>query len=579
MNNENTNYKKATYSRTRNTSLQQSDILANQARIPPQAIDLEEVVLGALMLEKNAVNAVIDILTPEVFYKETHQMIYSAIKELFAKSEPIDILTVTNQLKSNGNLDVVGGPYYISLLTNRVVSSANIEYHARIILQKYIQRQLIVISSEIIRDAYEDTTDVFDLLNSAENKIFQISENNLKKSHNQMPDLVTLAIKDIETARNSTSTLRGVPSGYTELDRITQGWQKSDLIILAARPSMGKTAFALNLARNAAVDFDKPIAFFSLEMSSVQLVTRLISTETMLTADKLRTGNLAEYEWQQLNSMVTPLVNAKIFIDDTPQLSIFDLRAKCRRLKQQHDIQMIFIDYLQLMTAKGEKNGTREQEISTISRSLKSLAKELDVPVLALSQLSRSVETRTGSKKPILSDLRESGAIEQDADMVLFIYRPEYYGLSEEDGESTKGKSIISIAKHRNGKLGDVNLKFIGQYAKFEDPEQNIIETTSFSPNSKFDQPGGFHQGLTTTMISDNKKGCDLNHTLFIIVSTSYYSCPAFFIGQCRSISDNSFVTCGFHKLYRSSHLRSHATFCKLTFFKILLSLSDSNYS
>ena len=490
MNNENTNYKKATYSRTRNTSLQQSDILANQARIPPQAIDLEEVVLGALMLEKNAVNAVIDILTPEVFYKETHQMIYSAIKELFAKSEPIDILTVTNQLKSNGNLDVVGGPYYISLLTNRVVSSANIEYHARIILQKYIQRQLIVISSEIIRDAYEDTTDVFDLLNSAENKIFQISENNLKKSHNQMPDLVTLAIKDIETARNSTSTLRGVPSGYTELDRITQGWQKSDLIILAARPSMGKTAFALNLARNAAVDFDKPIAFFSLEMSSVQLVTRLISTETMLTADKLRTGNLAEYEWQQLNSMVTPLVNAKIFIDDTPQLSIFDLRAKCRRLKQQHDIQMIFIDYLQLMTAKGEKNGTREQEISTISRSLKSLAKELDVPVLALSQLSRSVETRPGSKKPILSDLRESGAIEQDADMVLFIYRPEYYGLSDEDGESSKGKSIISIAKHRNGKLGDVNLKFIGQYAKFEDPEQNIIETTSFSPNSKFDQPG-----------------------------------------------------------------------------------------
>lgn len=490
MNNENTNYRKATYGRTKTTSLQQSDILANQARIPPQAVDLEEVVLGALMLEKNAVNAVIDILTPEVFYKETHQIIYTAIKELFAKSEPIDILTVTNQLKSTGNLDAVGGPYYISLLTNRVVSSANIEYHARIILQKYIQRQLIIISSEIIKEAYEDTTDVFDLLNSAENKIFQISENNLKRSHNQMPDLVTMAIKDIETARNSTSTLRGVPSGYTELDRITQGWQKSDLIILAARPSMGKTAFALNLARNAAVDFDKPIAFFSLEMSSVQLVTRLISTETSLTADKLRTGNLAEYEWQQLNSMVTPLVNAKIFIDDTPQLSIFDLRAKCRRLKQQHDIQMIFIDYLQLMTAKGDKNGTREQEISNISRSLKSLAKELDVPVLALSQLSRSVETRSGSKKPILSDLRESGAIEQDADMVLFIYRPEYYNLQEEDGESTKGKAVINIAKHRNGKLGDVNLKFIGQYAKFEDPEQNIIETNSFAPNSKFDQPG-----------------------------------------------------------------------------------------
>ena len=351
-------------------------MLANQGRIPPQAVDLEEVVLGALMLEKNAVNAVIDLLTPEVFYKDAHQTIFSAIKELFGKSEPIDILTVTNQLKSMGALDVIGGPYYISQLTNRVVSSANIEYHARIILQKYIQRQLIVVSSEIIKDAYEDTTDVFDLLDKAENRLFQISENNLKRSHDQMPDLVSMAIADIEKARDNGATLRGVPSGYTELDRITQGWQKSDLIILAARPSMGKTAFALNLARNAAVDFNKPIAFFSLEMSSVQLVTRLISTETSLTADKLRTGNLAEYEWQQLNTMVSPLVNAKIFIDDTAQLSIFDLRAKCRRLKQQHDIQMIFIDYLQLMTAKGDKGGTREQEISTISRSLKSLAIE-----------------------------------------------------------------------------------------------------------------------------------------------------------------------------------------------------------
>ena len=256
---------------------------------------------------------------------------------------------------------------------------------------------------------------------------------------------------------------------------------------------MGKTAFALNLARNAAVDFNKPIAFFSLEMSSVQLVTRLISTETSLTADKLRTGNLAEYEWQQLNTMVSPLVNAKIFIDDTAQLSIFDLRAKCRRLKQQHDIQMIFIDYLQLMTAKGDKGGTREQEISTISRSLKSLAKELNVPVLALSQLSRSVETRVGSKKPILSDLRESGAIEQDADMVLFIYRPEYYGLTEdESGESAKGKAVISIAKHRNGKLGDVTLKFVGQYAKFEDISNSYItaptENNNITPNQSFDQ-------------------------------------------------------------------------------------------
>ena len=478
------------------------DLLNSQGRIPPQAVDLEEVVLGALMLEKEAVNAVIDILTPEVFYKEAHQLIFAAIKDLFTKSEPIDILTVTNHLKSTNDLDAVGGAYYISQLTNRVVSSANIEYHSRIILQKHIQRQLIQISSETIKDAYEDSADVFDLLDNAENKLFQISENNLRRNYDQMPDLVKLAIEDIEKAKNSGSQLRGVPSGYTELDRITQGWQKSDLIILAARPSMGKTAFALNMARNTAVDFNKPIAFFSLEMSSVQLVTRLISSETSLTADKLRTGRLEEYEWQQLNTKVTPLINAKIFIDDTPQLSVFDLRAKCRRLKQQHDIQMIFIDYLQLMTAKTEKNGNREQEISNISRSLKSLAKELNIPVLALSQLSRSVETRPGSKKPILSDLRESGAIEQDADMVLFIYRPEYYGLSEdEDHSSTKGKAVVSIAKHRNGKLGDVELRFVGQYARFEDLEQdytknfgggNNFQSGQYSPNNNFNVPTQF---------------------------------------------------------------------------------------
>lgn len=471
---------------------QVSDALNMQGRVPPQAVDFEEVVLGAMMLEKDAINAVIDLLSPEVFYKDVHQIIFSAIKELFTKSEPIDILTVTNQLKTMGELDTVGGPYYISQLTNRVVSAANIEYHARIILQKYIQRQLILISSETIKAAYEDTTDVFDLLDTAENNLFQISENILKKSHDKMPDLVRMAISEIEAAKNSSASLRGVPSGYTELDRITQGWQKSDLIILAARPSMGKTAFALNMARNAAVDFNKPIAFFSLEMSSVQLVTRLISSETSLTADKLRSGNLEEYEWEQLSSKVTPLVNAKLYIDDTAQLSVFDLRAKCRRLKQQHDIQMIFIDYLQLMTTKGDKAGNREQEISTISRSLKSLAKELQVPVLALSQLSRNVESRAGSKKPILSDLRESGAIEQDADMVVFIYRPEYYGLNDENNESAKGKAIINIAKHRNGKLGDVELKFVGQYARFEDPEATYtkVDNNSFDalrPNTGFD--------------------------------------------------------------------------------------------
>jgi len=305
-----------------------------------------------------------------------------------------------------------------------------------------------------------------------------------------MPDLVKAAIEDIEKAKDSDSSLRGVPSGYTELDRITQGWQKSDLIILAARPSMGKTALALNLARNAAVDFNKPVAFFSLEMSSVQLVTRLISSETYLPAEKLRKGDLAEYEWQQLNTKIAPLVNAQMFIDDTPQLSIFELRAKCRRLKQQFDIQMVFIDYLQLMTSGGDNKGNREQEISNISRSLKSLAKELDIPVLALSQLSRNVESRPGSKKPILSDLRESGAIEQDADMVLFIYRPEYYGLNDDgEGNSVKGLAIVNIAKHRNGKLGDVNLRFVGQFARFEEPESYGQSVQELTPNTGFELP------------------------------------------------------------------------------------------
>lgn len=473
-----------------NNTDQLKDILMQHGRIPPQAIDLEEVVLGAMMLEKDAVNAVIDILKPEVFYKDGHQKIAEAIQNLFVKSEPIDILTVTNELRSMGDLEMIGGPYYISQLTNRVVSGANIEFHARIILQKHIQRELIRISSDIIKDAYEDTTDVFDLLDKAEQGLFAVSESNLRRSFFTMPDLIKQAIQDIESARNAETNLRGVPSGYTDLDRITSGWQKSDLIILAARPSMGKTAFALNIARNIAVDFNRPVAFFSLEMSSIQLVTRLISSDTELPAEKLRKGDLAEHEWQQLHTKIAPLVKAKLFIDDTPQLSVFELRAKCRRLKQQHDIQMVFIDYLQLMTTGGENKGNREQEISNISRSLKSLAKELDIPVLALSQLSRNVESRPGSKKPILSDLRESGAIEQDADMVIFIYRPEYYNITDDgEGNSVKGLATINIAKHRNGKLGDVDLKFIGQFARFTELDGSREPVKELSPNNTFDLP------------------------------------------------------------------------------------------
>jgi replicative DNA helicase len=440
-------------------------------KVPPQAVDLEEAVLGAMMLEKDAVGAVIDILSSRVFYKDAHQKIFAAIHSLFGRSEPVDILTVTNELKSKGELEIVGGPYYITMLTSRIASAANVEYHARIVLQKHIQRELINISSEVIKEAFEDTTDVFNLLDKAEQNLFEVSETNLRRNWQDMHSLVQQAVEEIEAARDSDSHLRGVPSGFVDLDRITTGWQKSDLIILAARPSMGKTALALTMARNIAVDFEKPVAVFSLEMSAVQLVTRLIASETELRSEKLKKGDLERYEWEQLHSKISGLIDAKIFIDDTPALTIFELRAKCRRLKQQHDIQMVFVDYLQLMSGGGDSKGNREQEISQISRSLKALAKELDIPVLALSQLSRAVENRPGqSKKPILSDLRESGAIEQDADLVLFIYRPEYYGLHEsEDGTSTKRMAELIIAKHRNGPTGEVRLKFIDTYAKFED--------------------------------------------------------------------------------------------------------------
>jgi len=463
-----------------------SQSVMEHGKVPPQAVDLEEAVLGAMMLEQDAVTAVIDILKPQVFYKEAHQRIFKAIYNLFSKSEPVDILTVTNELKSNGELDIVGGPYYITMLTSRIASAANVEYHARIIIQKHIQRELIKISSETIKEAFEDTTDVFNLLDKAEQNLFNISENSLRRNYEDMPSLVRQAIEDIESARRNETTFRGVPSGYTELDRITSGWQKSDLIILAARPSMGKTAFALSIARNIAVDFNMPVAVFSLEMSAVQLVTRLISSESEIPAEKLKTGNLAEHEWHQLNSKVNNLVEANIFIDDTPALSIFELRAKCRRLKQQHDIQMVFIDYLQLMTLGGNSKGNREQEISQISRSLKALAKELDIPVFALSQLSRQVETRPGqAKRPILSDLRESGAIEQDADLVLFIYRPEYYKIETfDDNTPTDGIAEIIIAKHRNGATGDVRLRFVRQFAKFEDLNNNQMFDSQFAADN-----------------------------------------------------------------------------------------------
>jgi replicative DNA helicase len=439
-------------------------------KLPPQAVDLEEAVLGAIMLEKDALASIIDIIRPQAFYKEAHQIIFSAITRLFAKTEPVDILTVTNELKFSGELEIVGGPFYIAQLTNRVASSANTEFHTRIIIQKFIQRELIRISSEIIHDAYEDTTDVFKLLDKAENQLFNVSEDNLRRNYVNMQSLVSNAVEQIKAARNNQNTFTGVASGFTSLDRVTSGWQPSDLIVIAARPGMGKTAFVLTIARNAAVDFKEPVAIFSLEMSSVSLVTRLISAEAQIPGDSLRKGDLSADQWSSLNYNISNLINAPLYIDDTPSLSVFDLRAKARRLKAQHKIKMIIIDYIQLMTLGVEKNqGNREQEISQISRSLKSLAKELNIPVIALSQLNRSVETRP-NKKPLLSDLRESGAIEQDADMVLFIYRPEYYKLDAgPESQHPPGYAEISIAKHRNGSLEDVGLRFINKYAKFTD--------------------------------------------------------------------------------------------------------------
>ncbi|MFT6838219.1 MAG: replicative DNA helicase [Sediminicola sp.] len=442
-----------------------------RGKIPPQAIDLEEVVIGAMMIDKKGVDEVIDILHPDVFYKDAHRFIYEAIFKLFETSEPVDLLTVSSQLKKDGKLEAAGGDFYLIKLTQKVASSAHIEFHARIILQKYIQRSLIKISSEIIQEAYEDSTDVFDLLDTAEAKLYDVTQGNLKRSAETAQNLVIQAKKRIEEIANKEG-LSGVPSGFDKLDKLTSGWQPSDLIIVAARPGMGKTALTLSMARNMAVNHNIPVAFFSLEMSSVQLITRLISSETGLSSEKLRTGKLEKHEWEQLNVKVKALESAPLFIDDTPSLSIFDLRAKARRLASQHGIRMIVIDYLQLMTAGGsQKGGNREQEISTISRNLKALAKELNCPVIALSQLSRAVETRGGSKRPILSDLRESGAIEQDADIVAFIYRPEYYKIDEWDDDErtpTAGQGEFIVAKHRNGGLDSIRLKFIGNLGKFD---------------------------------------------------------------------------------------------------------------
>lgn len=479
-----------------------SNSLIGLGKLPPQAVDLEEAVLGALMLEKDALSIVIDIVKAESFYKDAHQKIFEAITNLFQRSSPVDLLTVTAELRKMGSLDIIGGAYYLTQLTDRVVSAANIEYHARIVSQKYIQRELIKISSEIITNAYDDTTDIFDLLDTAEKSLFEVAQNNLRRDTQKIDDIMRTAVDALEKLRDRTDSLTGIPSGFTALDRVTSGWQPSDLVIIAARPAMGKTAFVLSCARNAAVLHDKPVAVFSLEMSSLQLVNRLISGETEIEQEKLKRGTLADHEWTQLHSRIGKLTEAPLLIDDTPALNVFEFRAKCRRLKAQYDIQMVIVDYLQLMHGKSDgKGGNREQEIGSISRALKSVAKELNIPVIALSQLSRAVESRpAASKRPQLSDLRESGSIEQDADMVLFLYRPEYYGLLEDEaGNSTAGIAEVIIAKHRNGELATVPLKFVGKFVKFQDLDNEFGDfdglnmpspfSAGISPSNEFGNP------------------------------------------------------------------------------------------
>ncbi len=444
-------------------------------KTPPQAVDVEEAVLGALLLEPSAVTDVMDILIADCFYKPAHRMIFKAISALASRHDPVDIFTVAEELKKNNELDEAGGAYYLSQLSMRIGAAAHIDYHVKILLQKYIQRELINISYEIQKDAYDDSMPVDDLLDNSQQKLFTLADRNMKRETQTIHDVLNAAIDELQEVQFREDGLSGVPSGYTGIDRVTLGWQPSDMIIIAARPSMGKTAFVLTMARNMAVDHKIPVALFSLEMSSIQLVKRLMISETGLSGDKIKGGKkLEQYEWEQLHDRLAELSLAPLYIDDTPSLSIYEFRSKARRLVSSAGVKAIVIDYLQLMTGPPELKGMREQEVSTISRSLKSIAKELNIPIIALSQLSRAVETRGGARRPQLSDLRESGAIEQDADLVLFIHRPEYYGI--EDDPSMKGMTEIIIAKHRNGEVCDVPMRFRSSEVKFVDITDTALD-------------------------------------------------------------------------------------------------------
>ncbi|MCH5216572.1 MAG: replicative DNA helicase [Muribaculaceae bacterium] len=475
--------------RNQNTAPEISEL----GKLQPQDLEVENAVLGALMLEKDAFVTVCDLLKPDSFYDSRNQKIYAAILALGASQRPIDILTVTDKLRADGTLEEVGGALRISELTGNVASAAHIEYHAKIVAQKYLARELIKFGSETMRDSFDDSNDIEDVLQEAEGKLFEISQRNVKKDVLPIGNVVTNAIKQIEIAGKRESGLSGIPTGFHDLDKITSGWQPSDLVIIAARPAMGKTAFVLSMAKNMALNYNIPTAVFTLEMSNIQLANRLICNVCEIDGKTIKSGHLSQHEWSQLNKRVIHLFDAPLYVDETANLSILEFRTKARRLVREHNVKIIIIDYLQLMNASGMKFGSREQEVSMISRSLKQLAKELNIPIIALSQLNRSVENRTDGKRPQLSDLRESGAIEQDADIVCFIHRPEYYNRSGQDAEGNdiRGLAEFIIAKHRSGSVDDVKMRFRAQYARFENWQDNfeVLQETYESKLSSVAQP------------------------------------------------------------------------------------------
>ena len=460
---------------------------------PPQALEVEEAVLGAMLIEPSSVDMALEELTPSCFYDPQHRMIFEAMSELVNEHTSVDIVTVSAKLREKGNLEIIGGPVVLAGLSEKVGAAAHIEYYVKILKQKSIQRDLITASYEILRDSYDDSVKVDQLIDDAQSKVYNAIQSNLKKDVQEVGSIINDAMKEIEKNQSKTG-LSGVPSGFPSLDRVTQGWQKSDLIILAARPSVGKTAFALNLARNAAVDHNMPVAVFSLEMSAIQLVMRLMTTESGLPADKLKGGiKLDPWDWKQLETRLAALSKAPLYIDDTPSIPLMEFRTKVKRLVKSKDVRLVIVDYLQLMQGPAELRGLREQEVAAISRTLKATAKELNVPIIALSQLSGNAVQRTGGTgKPQLSDLRESGSIEQDADMVIFIHRPDYVGLGETpDGKET---TQIIIAKHRNGEVCDIDMLFKSEQVRFVEPGDSLAAQaesmggTESAMNSEFDQ-------------------------------------------------------------------------------------------